>query len=193
MGVAVPEGEARAAEALERATTVPELLRASCVALVELLDASACAISRVLGDVLVALTEYAPAGESLQLGQGFLVTDFPLTQEVIRRGESRAASLLDDDPDPQEAALLEELGFDSLLMVPMLVERPVLGARRDLRTRAGDVPSGARGARRGTRRPRRARWSSSCCSRRYVTVKLPNMKLSCGGSSTCTCPSSGSP
>ena len=121
MGFAVPEGEPRAGGALERAATVPDLLRASCVALVELLDASACGISRVIGDVLIALSDYAPAGESLQLGQGFLVTDFPLTQEVIRRGESRAASLLEDDPDPQEAALLEELGFDSLLMVPMVV------------------------------------------------------------------------
>ena len=58
--MAVPEGEARAAEALERATTMPELLRATAVALVELLDASACSISRVLGDALVIVTEHAP-------------------------------------------------------------------------------------------------------------------------------------
>jgi GAF domain-containing protein len=119
--MAAPEGEARAAEALERATTVPELLRASAVALVELLDASACAISRVLGDALVILTEHAPGGESLQLGQGYLVTDFPLTEEVVRRGESRAVSLHDEVPDPHEASVLEELGFESLLMVPLSV------------------------------------------------------------------------
>jgi GAF domain-containing protein len=121
MGSAVPEGEARAAEALDRATSIPELLHTSCVALVELLDARACAISRVVGDVLGALSEYAPAGESLQLGQGFLITDFPLTQVVIEAGESRVVSLLDDEPDPREAALLEALGFDSLLMVPLAV------------------------------------------------------------------------
>jgi GAF domain-containing protein len=121
MGSAVPEGEARAAEALERATTIPELLHTSCVALVGLLDARACAISRLVGDVLIALSDYAPAGESLQLGQGFLITDYPLTQDVIQSGESRAVSLQDDEPDPREASLLEALGFDSLLMVPMLV------------------------------------------------------------------------
>jgi GAF domain-containing protein len=121
MGSAVPEGEARADKALERATTVPDLLREACIALVELLDARACAISRVLGDVLVTLTEYAPDGETLQLGQGFLITDFPLTQEVIKTGESRGASLLDGASDPQEAELLEALGFDTLLMVPLLV------------------------------------------------------------------------
>ncbi len=121
MASAVPEGEARAVSALERATTVPDLLHAACVALVELLDVRACAISRVLGDVLVALTEHAPAGESLQLGQGYLITDFPLTVDVVERGESRTASLLDAESDPHEAELLEALGFDTLLMVPLLV------------------------------------------------------------------------
>ncbi len=117
--MAVPEGEARAAEALERAATVPDLLRTAAVALVELVDAQACSISRVLGDALVIVTEHARGGESLSLGQGYLVTDFPLTQEAIRVGESRAVSLFDDDPDPQEAAVLEELGFDGVLMMPL--------------------------------------------------------------------------
>ena len=121
MSSAVPEGEERAVSALERATTVPDLLRDACVALVELLDARACAISRVLGDVLVTLTEHAPAGETLQLGQGYLITDFPLTVEVIELGESRIASLLDGESDRREAELLEALGFDTLLMVPLLV------------------------------------------------------------------------
>ncbi len=119
--MAVPEGEARAAEALERATTVPELLRACAVALVELLDAGACSISRVLGDALIIVTEYAPGGESLQLGQGYLVTDFPVTEDVVRHGEARAVSIHDAEPDPQEVSVLEELGFESLLMVPMPV------------------------------------------------------------------------
>ena len=118
--MAVPEGEARAAAALERATSVPELLRASAVALVEVLGASACAFSRVLGDALVIVVEYAPGGESLSLGQGFLVTDFPLTQEAIAAGQPRVASRLDESPDPQEAEVLEELGFDSVLMLPLL-------------------------------------------------------------------------
>jgi GAF domain-containing protein len=119
--MAVPEGEARAAEALERATTVPELLRATAVALVQLLDASACAVSRVLGDALVMMIEHAPGGETLQLGQGYLVTDFPLTEDVVRQAEPRVVSLHDPEPDPREAAVLEELGFDTLLMLPLLV------------------------------------------------------------------------
>jgi len=121
MGSAVPEGAARAAEALQRATTVPDLLRTTCAVLAEMLHGQASVISRVLGDVLVPLSEFAPGGESLQLGQGFLIPDFPLTQEVIRRGESRRVSLHDDEPDPQELALLEAFGFDELLMVPLAV------------------------------------------------------------------------
>jgi len=121
MGSAVPEGEARPAEALERATNVPDLLRATAVALVEVVDAQACSISRILGDALVIVTEFARGGESLTLGQGYLVTDFPLTQEVIRTGEPRSVTLFDEGRDPQEAAVLEELGFDGVLMMPLSV------------------------------------------------------------------------
>ena len=119
MGSALPEGSSPANEAMERATTVPGLLQAVGAELVELLEARACTVSRVVGDVLVLLVEVAPGGESLQLGLGYLIPDFPLTQDVIARGEPRAVALRDDDPDPREAALLQELGFDSLLMLPL--------------------------------------------------------------------------
>jgi GAF domain-containing protein len=40
-----------------------------------------------------------------------------MTLEVVQRGQARAVSLLEDAPEPNEAALLEKLGFESLLMV----------------------------------------------------------------------------
>ena len=49
----------------------------------------------------------------------FLVTDYPLTQEVIQIGEPRVVRRADPGADPAEAALLARLGFDSLLMLPL--------------------------------------------------------------------------
>ena len=110
-----------AAEALERETTVPGLLKALCVELTRELDAGGCNLSRVIGQLLVDLAEHAPDGRQIQLGRGYLIPDYPVTAQVIETREPRAVSLLDEDPDPYEAALLEELGFDSLLMVPLVV------------------------------------------------------------------------
>jgi hypothetical protein len=93
------------------------LLTALCRELVDELDASACAVSRVLGDLLVQLTEHTLDGRSLVIGQGYLITDFPLTARVLEDGAPVALSVADPDPDPDEAALLVELGYESLLML----------------------------------------------------------------------------
>jgi hypothetical protein len=59
-------------------------------ALVDATGSSACAISRVVGDVLIMLAEHASDGRTLQLGLGFLVSDFPLTAAVLTDREPRA-------------------------------------------------------------------------------------------------------
>jgi hypothetical protein len=46
-----------------------------------------------------------------------LISDYPLTQEVVVEREPRRVSLLEAEPEANEAALLQRLGFDSLLMV----------------------------------------------------------------------------
>jgi GAF domain-containing protein len=117
---------------------VLELLRRTCSETVEALDASAALFSRVIGDLLLELAESTKSGRTLQLGHEYLIPDYPLTQEVIVSGEARTVSLFDEDPDPMEAALLAELGFDSLLMLPVhargecwgLVEVYAVGRRR---------------------------------------------------------------
>ena len=107
----------RATAALDREQTVRGLLETACRELVETLNAQACAISRVVGDLLVALAEFSRGQAPLELGHEYLISDYPLTLEVVQRGEARAVSLLEDSPEPTEAALLEKLGFESLLMV----------------------------------------------------------------------------
>jgi GAF domain-containing protein len=87
--------------------------------LVAKLDADACAISRVIGDVLIIVAERTPGGETLQQGQGYLVPDFPQTEEVLRSREPRALTLDDPDLDSAEAVVLRDYGFGALVMLPL--------------------------------------------------------------------------
>jgi GAF domain-containing protein len=87
--------------------------------LVERLDADACAISRVIGDVLILIVERVPEGTTLQSGQGYLVSDYPQTAEVLETRLPRGLTLDDPGVDEAEAALLRELGYGALLMSPL--------------------------------------------------------------------------
>lgn len=98
-----------------------DLLAATAQELVAGVDADACTVSRVIGDVLILITERAPAGMTLLAGQGYLVPDYPLTQAVLSSGRPRALTLSDEGVDPAEADVLLELGFTSLLMLPLAI------------------------------------------------------------------------
>lgn len=105
-------------ERIAAETSVSRLLNATCVELVELVGASRCSVSRIIGDLLVELSEHVRSGEHRPL-ELFLVSDYPLTQEVIEAGEPRVVMRSDPKADPAEAELLARLGFDSLLMLPL--------------------------------------------------------------------------
>jgi hypothetical protein len=107
---------AAATERLRAETSVPGLLGATARTFVELFDAPAITISRVIGDLLVDLIQHRPSGRADRLGHGYLISDYPLTRAVIEEREPRTVFLGDPDADPAEARLLRELGFDSLLM-----------------------------------------------------------------------------
>jgi GAF domain-containing protein len=98
-----------------------DLLAATAQELVDALQADACTVSRAIGDVLILVTERAPEGRTLLMGQGYLVPDYPQTQAVLQTGVPHALTLEDDDVDAAEASVLEELGFKSLLMLPLLI------------------------------------------------------------------------
>jgi hypothetical protein len=91
------------------------------------LEAHACNLSRVVGQLLVDLSEHTLDGKTLQLGRGYLLPDFPLTQAVIELRQPRIVSLLEPDVDQSEAELLRVLGFDFLVMLPLLVEESCWG------------------------------------------------------------------
>jgi len=109
----------QALDALRAENTVRGVLETACREITEALDASACLVSRVVGDLLVSLAEFSRGERAPGIGHEYLISDYPLTHEVIERGEPRVVSLRDDAPEPTEAELLEKLGFESLLMVCM--------------------------------------------------------------------------
>ncbi|HEY2374286.1 MAG TPA: GAF domain-containing protein [Gaiellaceae bacterium] len=95
--------------------------------LVTELDADACALSRVIGEVLILVAERVPDGGTLQQGQGYLVSDYPQTEEVLLTQEPRALTLDDSVVDEAEARLLRELGFGALLMTALELNGEVWG------------------------------------------------------------------
>jgi GAF domain-containing protein len=96
-----------------------DLLASTARELVDRLEADACTVSRVIGDVLILVTEAAPEGRSLQRGQGFLISDHPRTRNALETGVPVSLTLEDPDLDGAEATALEELGFASFLMLPL--------------------------------------------------------------------------
>ena len=119
MSLDPPAEVAAVAERLRGETSVPGVLGVTARSLVDLLDAQGCTISRVIGDLLVDLIQHRRAGEPDSLGHGYLISDYPLTREVIEQRQPRTVFLDDPDADKNEAKLLRSLGFDSLLMVPI--------------------------------------------------------------------------
>ena len=99
---------------------IADFLAATARDLCDRLGADACAISRVVGDVIILVAEYAPDG-SLQLGQGYLVPDYPKTRAVVRDRTAYRLTLDDPAADAAEAAVVRELGFGALLMLPLEV------------------------------------------------------------------------
>jgi len=117
-----PAQVAAARQRLRAEKTVPGLLGATARAYVELLDAPACTISRVIGDLLVDLMQHQRSGPPNRLGHGYLISDYPLTRAVIEERQPRTVSQNDPEPDQNEVQLLRELGFDALLMVAIEAE-----------------------------------------------------------------------
>ena len=118
---------AAAAEQLRGATSVSELLGLTAESFASVLDAPACTISRVIGDLLVDLVQHRRSGATDRLGHGYLISDYPLTRTVIEERAPRTVYTGDPDADAAETNLLGELGFDSLLMLPIEAEGSAWG------------------------------------------------------------------
>jgi GAF domain-containing protein len=118
---------AAATEQLRAAANVAELIALTAESFVGVLDAPACTISRVIGDLLVDLVQHRREGPPARLGHGYLISDYPLTRAVIEDREPKTVYTGDTDADKAEATLLGDLGFDSLLMLPIQAQDAAWG------------------------------------------------------------------
>ena len=108
-----------AADPLASATTVNGVLRTLCSELAERVPAEGCALSRVIGLLLVEIADHTHDGRRLSLGRGYLLPDYPETQVVVEQGEHRTVRVDDPEADVEEVRLLRELGYEGLLMLPL--------------------------------------------------------------------------
>lgn len=114
-------------------TRLGDVLLELAISLCSRLGGDACAISRVVGDVLILVAEHAPQ-RSLQLGQGYLVPDYPRTRDVLRERTPYQMTLNDPGADTAEADVVRELGFGALLMLPLEVRDATWGLVEVYRT-----------------------------------------------------------
>ena len=117
MGADRPSDVTAVAERLHAATSVTQLLSLTAESFARLLDAPACTISRVIGDLLVDLVQHQRSGTPSRLGHGYLISAYPLTRAVIEDRTPRTVYARDPEADKSETSLLAELGYDSLLML----------------------------------------------------------------------------
>lgn len=113
-------------------------------------DADACVLSRVVGDVLIIVARTNSADAFLGVGQGFLVSDYPETAGVLATSTPATLTIEDENVDEKEAELLRQLGFASLLMLPFDVQGGPWGLvelyRRDVRPFSAAEIEAAQGA-----------------------------------------------
>jgi GAF domain-containing protein len=83
--------------------------------------ATATNISRVEGARLVDMTKHSLRDVDLGEDFAYLITDYPVTQEVLDTETIRSVSFLDDEVDSGEAFVLRELEMNAVMLVPLVV------------------------------------------------------------------------
>jgi EAL domain-containing protein (putative c-di-GMP-specific phosphodiesterase class I) len=96
-------------------TTSYDELKEAQTAIQDELGADEIVISVVEGDELVTVGRTGPDREL----DRFQISDFPETERLLREQDSVQIHVTDPDADPTEVELLQELGYRSLLMLPI--------------------------------------------------------------------------
>lgn len=95
------------------------------------LDVTTCSISDwdpERNEVRTLVDEDAvPRELSGDVGNAYSLDDYPATAQVLHTRRPHVVQVSDPDADPSERALMEELGYKSLLMLPMIARDRVVG------------------------------------------------------------------
>jgi len=110
-----------AIRALAQEESSEAMLTAACRELVTAVVATACYVSRIDDGVLRDAASWGTASAD-DGDYVYLLADYPVTQAVVERGESKAVSLSDPDVDPAEAFVLRDLGMHAVLILRLAVD-----------------------------------------------------------------------
>jgi putative nucleotidyltransferase with HDIG domain len=118
-----------------------QMLRVACRELTHLLDATACAISRLDNGLLRAVAEYSVESGFLEPQErGYFVSDYPATAAALEARGACAISTDDPHADPAELFVLREVGMRSVLMVPLVSDTRARGLIEIYDTRPRGFP-----------------------------------------------------
>ena len=112
---------AAAATEISREETVEAVLERLCKTMTFVAGATACGLSRVVGDKLFDSVAHSLRDIHLELGNAYLIADFPVTKELLESKQTRAISFLDEDLDRAEAFVLRKLKMNCALLLPVVV------------------------------------------------------------------------
>jgi diguanylate cyclase (GGDEF)-like protein len=110
-----------AAAAIWAETSVQGVLERLGKSVSFVVGATATLTSKLEGDLLVDGAQHALRDVRIKEGETYVVSDFPVTQEVLETQCVRSVSFLDDDLDSGEAFVLRELQMNAVMMLPLLV------------------------------------------------------------------------
>ncbi len=110
---------------------VEELLYQIAVRLAKVAEMDSCAISSIVSDPdrVHAMAHYSHSGlpHQDQLGSDYYLKDYPATARVLESRQPALIRIEDPHADPAEAALLRELGYGALLMLPLSAGNQPIG------------------------------------------------------------------
>ena len=118
---------AEAATEISSESTVEAVLERLCKTLTFVAGATACAMSRVVGDKLFDSVAHTLRDVHITLGNAYLIADFPVTKELLEAKQTRAISFLDEDLDRAEAFVLREFRMNCALLLPLVVNDTAWG------------------------------------------------------------------
>ena len=121
--------------AISSSLELSEVLRAVARHMARALDVSNCTLSDwdPAGNQVRTLVseaadpEWADLPSTSDIGVSYSLDEYPTTAQVLRDRQPRVIQAADPQADPAERALLKQLGYRSLLMVPLVSRDRVVG------------------------------------------------------------------
>jgi GAF domain-containing protein/nitrogen-specific signal transduction histidine kinase len=119
----------QAGQAVISSLDIAQVLDSVAAAMTRAIDASGCAISewnKGTG-VVITLADYHVTPTGSEVGQVYPIADYPATARLLATRQSLVVNLDDGAGDRQEQKLLAEIGYASMLAVPLVARDEVVG------------------------------------------------------------------